>query len=164
MPLFYHPEKAKDAWGASLAEGASHRSAALPTLDVTATVPLFIGEHADAALAAYRANIALYVGGMGARGANFYNDLATRYGYEDAAKTVQELYRTGRKEEATAALPEELVVGTSLIGTESHVRERVRALLDAGVTTFSATLLAPTAEGRIENARALAGIVKELTA
>lgn len=162
VPLFFFPERADAAWGPSLAEGASRRSADLPPLDVVAPVPLFIGERTDAALAAYRANVALYVGGMGARGANFYNDLATRYGYEDAARTVQELYLSGRKEEAAEALPQELVVGTSLIGTESHVRERVRALLDAGVTTISATLLAPTAEARIEHARALASIVTEL--
>jgi F420-dependent oxidoreductase-like protein len=155
VPLFYYPEGADAAWGDALATGLQRRPPELGALDVIAQVPLYIGDHADLALDGYRKQVALYVGGMGARGANFYNDLATRYGFGDEATTVQELYLTGRKQEAIDALPEELVLGTSLIGTESHVRERVGKLLDSGVTTISVTAIGPTRESRVQQLEAL---------
>ena len=155
LPLFYLPEKADAAWGASLAEGGARRSPDLGSLDVIAQVPFYLGEHADQANDVYRQNVALYVGGMGARGANFYNDLAIGYGFADEAATVQELYLTGRKDEAAAALPDELVRGTALIGTESEVRARVDALLDAGVTTISVKPLAQSRGERIDQLEAL---------
>lgn len=160
VPLFYYPEGADAAWGASLAAGYAKRSPELGALDIVAQQPLYIGDHADQALEAYRRQVALYVGGMGAVGANFYNDLALSYGFEDEAAKVQELYLSGRKAEAVAAVPEELVLGTSLIGTESHVRARVAALLKSGVTTVSVTALAETADQRIEQLGALAAILR----
>jgi alkanesulfonate monooxygenase SsuD/methylene tetrahydromethanopterin reductase-like flavin-dependent oxidoreductase (luciferase family) len=86
---------------------------------------------------------------MGARTANFYNDLAVRYGYRDEAARVQELYLAGEKDAAAAALPEELVRDTSLIGTESEVASRIAALTASGVTTLMIAPVAPTREGRI---------------
>jgi alkanesulfonate monooxygenase SsuD/methylene tetrahydromethanopterin reductase-like flavin-dependent oxidoreductase (luciferase family) len=74
---------------------------------------------------------------MGAREANFYNNLATAYGYGDAARTIQDLYLAGKKKEAEAAVPEDLMVKTALIGTEGHVRDRLRALTDSGVRTLT---------------------------
>jgi F420-dependent oxidoreductase-like protein len=159
VPLFYYPQGAKTAWGAALEEGFAKRDPALGSLDVVAQQPLYIGDNVDQPLAAYRNQVALYVGGMGAVGANFYNDLALAYGFQDEAAKVQELYLSGRKEEAADALPDELVLNTSLIGTESQVRARVKALLDSGVTTVSATALAPTSELRIEQLGALAEMV-----
>nr|WP_196827853.1 LLM class F420-dependent oxidoreductase [Frigoribacterium sp. CG_9.8] len=159
LPLFYLPEKADAAWGTSLALGRSRRSPDLGKLDVIAQVPFYLGDHADHALEAYRRNVALYVGGMGAPGANFYNDLAAGYGFADEAAAVQELYLTGRKSEAAAALPEQLVHGTALIGTESEVRQRVGALLASGVTTISVKPLAPSRSGRIEQLEALRAIL-----
>jgi len=155
VPLFYYPEGAPAAWGAALATGFAQRDMDLGALDIVAQQPLYFGDHVDSALEAYRRQVALYVGGMGAVGANFYNDLALAYGFGDEASQVQELYLSGRKEEAAQALPEELVLGTSLIGTESHVRRRVAALLESGVTTLSVTALAPTAEQRIDHLAAL---------
>ena len=96
---------------------------------------------------------------MGARGRNFYNDLARRFGYEGEAKAIQDAYLDGRKDEAEALVPEELVERTSLIGPESYVRERIAAYRDVGVTTLNVTPLAPTHETRvrlIEQARSLA--------
>lgn len=159
LPLFYLPEKADAAWGASLAEGRAQRSPALGQLDVIAQVPFYLGDHAEAAALAYRKNVALYVGGMGARGANFYNNLAVGYGFTDEAATVQELYLTGRKDEAAAALPDELVRGTALIGTEAEVRARVNALLASGVTTISVKPLAQSRGERIEQLEALRAIL-----
>ena len=162
LPLFYHPEKAHLAWGASLAAGAALRDPALGPLDTIVQVPLFIGDRVDPLLDAYRQRIALYVGGMGARSANFYNDLAVRYGYVDEAATIQDLYLSGDKAAAAAAVPDELLTSTSLIGTEAHVRERLAALAASGATTIVVMPLSPTTAGRIEAIEAVRGLLDEL--
>jgi F420-dependent oxidoreductase-like protein len=159
VPIFYYPEGAGAAWGDALATGFAKRDPLLGALDIIAQMPLYIGDHAGQALDAYRQQVALYIGGMGAAGANFYNDLALGYGFADEAAVVQELYLSGRKQEAVAALPEDLVLGTSLIGSEEHVRARVSALIASGVTTISVSALAPTTAGRIEQVEALAAIL-----
>ena len=106
-----------------------------------------------------RPQLALYIGGMGARGRNFYNDLVRRYGYEAEAKAIQDAYLDGRKAEAEALVPAELIERTSLIGPKAYVAERVAAYREAGVTTLGVTPIAPTHEARvalIEQIRALA--------
>jgi alkanesulfonate monooxygenase SsuD/methylene tetrahydromethanopterin reductase-like flavin-dependent oxidoreductase (luciferase family) len=92
---------------------------------------------------------------MGARGRNFYNDVAVRYGFADAAATVQDLYLSGRKDEAAAALPDELVRGISLVGSRGAVAERVEAFRAAGVTTINAQPLAATHEQRVRDIETL---------
>ncbi len=107
-----------------------------------------------------RPALALYVGGMGARGKNFYNDLAVRYGYEAEARAVQDLYLDGKKDEAAAALPDELVRAVSLIGPEGYVAERIAAFAEAGVTTLALQPLSDDREGRlrtVETMKRLAG-------
>jgi len=151
QPVFYHPERAADAWGASLAEGAAKRDPELGPLDVMASVAFAITEDPVPFLQGYRDQLALYIGGMGARGRNFYNDLARRYGYEEAATTIQDLYLSGRKAEAAAAVPDDLVRDTSLVGPLEYVRERVAAFAAAGVTTLHVTALAPTHEERVRS-------------
>ncbi|MCI2419961.1 LLM class F420-dependent oxidoreductase [Saccharopolyspora sp. K220] len=148
QPIFYVPEKAGAAWGEALAAGKAKRDAALPPLDVVAQAPLAIGEGLDDLLDLGRPAVALYVGGMGARGKNFYNNLARRYGFEAEAELIQDLYLSGKKDEAAAAVPRELLEKTSLIGPEGHVRERLAALRDSGVTTLNVTPLASDAAGR----------------
>src|SRR3712207_6473938 len=133
-PIFFVPEKAASVWGDSLAAGRARRDPALGELQVVTGVPVAIGDDVEAMLDLVRPSLALYIGGMGARGRNFYNDLAVRYGYADEARTIQDLYLDGRKDEAAAAVPEELVRAASLIGPESHVAERVAAFREAGVT------------------------------
>jgi hypothetical protein len=93
-----------------------------------------------------RPMVALYIGGMGARGRNFYNDLARRYGFEQEAKTIQDLYLDGRKEEAAAAVPAELLELTSLIGPAGYVRDRLDAFRAAGVTTLNVVPLGDAAK------------------
>lgn len=159
IPLFFYPEKADAAWGDAIAEGTSRRSPELGTLDITAQMPFYLGDNPHAALSTYRKSVALYLGGMGAKGSNFYNDLAIRYGFVDEAATVQELYLTGQKFEAVKALPEDLITGTSLIGNETHVRARVAALKKAGVTTISVTPLADTKVARVEQLEALRSLL-----
>ncbi|SNR97928.1 probable F420-dependent oxidoreductase, Rv3520c family [Geodermatophilus pulveris] len=148
-PIFFVPEKAGSVWGESLAAGRSRRDPALGDLQIAVGVPVAVGEDADALLDHVRPQLALYIGGMGARGRNFYNDLARRYGYEDEARTVQDLYLDGRKDEAAAAVPEELVRATALVGPESHVAERVAAFREAGVTTLLLQPLDDSPEGRL---------------
>src|SRR5215207_3861816 len=108
------PEKAQSVWGDSLAAGRAKRDPELGELQISVGVPVAIGDDVDALHDFVRPHLALYVGGMGARGKNFYNDLARRYGYEDEATAVQDLYLDGKKEEAAAALPEELVRAVSM--------------------------------------------------
>jgi F420-dependent oxidoreductase-like protein len=164
MPLIYHPERAHLAWGESLAAGRALRDPALGDLDTIVQVPLFIGDHVDPFMEAYRHRTALYIGGMGARGANFYNDVAVCYGYVDEAATVQNLYLAGDKAAAAAALPEDLLTATALIGTESHVRERLAALTASGATTIAVMPLAPTTAGRIEAVEAVRGMLDGIDA
>jgi F420-dependent oxidoreductase-like protein len=136
LPLFFVPEKAKDVWGAPLAEGMAKRDPDLGALMISAGGLLAIGEGDDiiAMRDLGRPTLALYIGGMGAKGHNFYNDLACRYGYEREAETVQDLYLAGKRDEAAAALPEELVELTSLCGPRGWVKERVAAMAEVGVT------------------------------
>lgn len=158
-PLFYVPEKAADVWGAALAEGKARRDPSLPELDVVAQAPLAIGEDLEHLEDAMRPMLALYIGGMGAKGKNFYHDLACRYGYEQAADEIQDLYLDGKKEEAAARVPADLVHKVSLIGSEGYVRERLAALRESGVTTLNVTPMAATCEERarlIERVRELA--------
>ncbi len=159
MPIFYLPEKAAEVWGEAVAEGRAKRDPELGPLDVIAHVRLAIGDDVAGLRDFGRPELALYIGGMGARGRNFYNDLARRFGYEAEAKAIQDAYLDGRKAEAEALVPAELVELTSLIGPEGYVRERIAAYREAGVTTLNVTPLDQTHEGRvrlIEQFRALA--------
>ncbi|MFY9850353.1 MAG: LLM class F420-dependent oxidoreductase [Trebonia sp.] len=160
QPIFYFPEKAAIAWDAPLAEGKARRDPALGTLDVIASAPLAIGDDVTGLRDLTRPVFALYIGGMGARGRNFYYDLACRFGYESEADTIQEAYLAGRKDEAAALVPADLVEKTALIGPAGYVAERLAAFRAAGVTTLNVTPLAATHAARladIERVRALAG-------
>ncbi|WP_433700428.1 LLM class F420-dependent oxidoreductase [Nocardiopsis sp. CA-288880] len=141
LPHLFIPEKADLVWGEALAEGRARRDPSLGGLEITAGGLLAIGEDEDTRklLDLVRPMIALYVGGMGAKGKNFYNTVARRYGYEEAAELIQDLYLDGRKDEAAAAVPEEFVELTNLVGPESYVRERVEAFRAAGVTQLNVT-------------------------
>ncbi|WP_137293165.1 LLM class F420-dependent oxidoreductase [Nocardioides dongxiaopingii] len=134
MPHLFFPEKAADVWGESLAAGAAKRSPELGPLQVTAGGMLAIGEDVKGMLDLARPMYALYVGGMGAKGKNFYNDLACQYGYEEAATKIQDLYLSGKKKEAEALVPDEWLEAGNLVGPESYVKERIAAFREAGVT------------------------------
>ncbi len=151
-PIFFMPERAQSVWGESLAAGKAKRDPALGDLQVITGVPVAIGEGLDEAtlMDRVRPGLALYIGGMGARGKNFYNDLAVRYGFEAEAKEIQDLYLDGKKDQAAAKVPDELVRATSLIGPESHVAERISAFAEAGVTTLMIQPLDGSREGRLK--------------
>src|ERR671912_290283 len=134
---------------AEIADGRSRRSPELGELDVFASPALAITDHPEQVLPLVKPNLALYVGGMGARGKNFYNDLIASYGFAAEAEHIQDLYLAGRKEEAIAAVPDELVRAVSLIGPASYVAERVAAFAEAGVTTLTVTPLARSSAERV---------------
>nr|WP_042195337.1 LLM class F420-dependent oxidoreductase [Kibdelosporangium sp. MJ126-NF4]CEL21947.1 N5,N10-methylenetetrahydromethanopterin reductase-related protein [Kibdelosporangium sp. MJ126-NF4]CTQ92727.1 N5,N10-methylenetetrahydromethanopterin reductase-related protein [Kibdelosporangium sp. MJ126-NF4] len=139
LPTLFVPEKAQDVWGDALAKGKAKRDPALGELEIVAGGMLAIGEGLDDLRDASRPFIALYIGGMGAKGRNFYNDLAKRYGYEAEAEKIQDLYLAGKKEEAAAAVPAELVELMNLVGPASYVKERIAAFKEAGVTSLNVT-------------------------
>lgn len=136
LPILFIPERAHDVWGASLAAGAAKRSAQLGELMISAGGLLAIGEGDEVTdlRDLQRSMIALYVGGMGAKGKNFYNELAIRYGFEKEAAIIQDLYLGGKKREAEAAVPEEFIELTTLCGPKSYVADRIAAFKQAGVT------------------------------
>ena len=137
LPVFFSPRRV-NVFRASLDEGFARRTdgRTLADFDIAPTVSVVVGDDIDACRMQVKPNLALYIGGMGARGKNFYNDLACRYGYEDAAKKIQDLYLAGKKNEAIAAVPDELVDEIALCGPRERIRDRLGAWRDSGVTTL----------------------------
>jgi F420-dependent oxidoreductase-like protein len=142
QPVFFYPEKAQSVWGEALEAGYAKRYPELGPLDVMVGTSLAIGNDVEDRLAWAKPQLALYIGGMGAKSRNFYHNLATRYGFGEVANRIQELYLAGRKKEAVDAVPDELVRAISLIGPRGFVAERVAAFADAGVTTLLVNTLA----------------------
>jgi F420-dependent oxidoreductase-like protein len=141
IPILFHPEKAHLVWGDALAAGKAKRSAGLGPLEINAGGMVAIGEGPEtkALLDLARPTFALYVGGMGARGKNFYNDVARSYGYEKEAAEIQDLYLSGKKKEAEALIPTEWLEAANLVGPASYVKERIAAFREAGITNLSLT-------------------------
>lgn len=153
-PIFYLPEAAAAAFGEPLATGTAKRSAELAPLEIMADTKLLISEDTDTLAAArdeVREHLALYIGGMGGRGKNFYNDLAARFGFPAAAAQIQDLYLAGKKRDAAAAVPDDLVRGVCLVGPPGFVAERAAAFAESGVTTLNATPVAKTHEQRVKD-------------
>jgi F420-dependent oxidoreductase-like protein len=145
LPLFYLPEKVDEVWGDDLRAGAAARSGDLAPLEIVAGGLLAVGDDAASMRDLARPMIALYVGGMGARGRNFYNDLACRYGFEAEARKIQDLYLDGHKDEAAAAVPDGLLEASTICGPEGYVRDRIAGYKEAGVTSLNVTPLAADA-------------------
>ena len=135
IPIFFSPRRASmfREW---LAEGFKARGGAPARFDVMPMVAVVVGDDAAACRAVVKPRLALYVGGMGARGRNFYNDIARRYGYEDAAKRIQDLFLAGKKDEAAAAVPDALVDEVALCGPPARLREQLAEWTSSGVTTI----------------------------
>ena len=137
LPIFYSPERAhifKGALDEGFARAGGGKSPA--NFDIAPSVSVVVGDDLDKCRAPLKAGLALYIGGMGARGKNFYNDLARRYGYEDAAVKIQDLYLGGKREEAAAAVPDALVDEVALVGPRERIRERLAAWKTSGITTL----------------------------
>jgi F420-dependent oxidoreductase-like protein len=150
LPLHYWPDRAADVWGASLAAGLARREDGLPPLEIVAGGPLAIGNDVDHLREQARPMLALYFGGMGARGRNFYNDVLRRYGFEKEAAAIQDAYLSGERKAAASMVPAELIEGMSLIGPEGFVRDRIAAYRDAGVTILNVQPVGPNGVRDIE--------------
>ena len=142
QPIFFYPERADEVWGDALRAGKAKRDSALGDLDIMVGVSVAIGDDVDDRLQWAKPQLALYIGGMGAKGRNFYHNVATRYGFGAVADRIQELDLSGNKVEAIAAVPDDLVRAVSLIGPRGYVKERIAAFAEAGVTTLLATPVA----------------------
>lgn len=153
LPTLFVPEHAGEIWGDALARGAAARAEGLEPLEVATGGPLAIGENVTELRNLMRAEIALYIGGMGARSRNFYFNMAARLGYADAAGRIQDLYLAGRKDQAAAEVPAELLERTTLIGPAGYVKERVAAYREAGVTILNAQPIGPDPVGDLERLR-----------
>ncbi|MGH3370953.1 MAG: LLM class F420-dependent oxidoreductase, partial [Nocardioidaceae bacterium] len=142
LPFLYAPEKAQGVWGAALEAGRAKRPDDLGPLEVSAGGMVCVGDDVKGMLDLARPTVALYIGGMGAKGKNFYNDLACAYGFEAEATKIQELYLGGNKRDAEAVVPLELLEMCNLVGPESYVKERIEAFRDSGVTNLQITPVA----------------------
>jgi F420-dependent oxidoreductase-like protein len=161
LPTFFSPEHVAE-FRTLLEEGAARAGNGKQiddSFDIAPNVNLCIDDDIDKARDAVRPLLALYVGGMGSRKKNFYNSLVQRYGFEDAAKEVQDLYLDGKKDEAAAALPAELIDRTSLVGPKERVQERIEVYREAGVGTLVATPTVFDPEARKRMIREIAEMV-----
>jgi len=154
LPFLFVPELHDKVWGDALRAGAARRSSDLGPLEISAGGMVAVGEDVKGLLDLARPMVALYVGGMGARGKNFYFDLACQYGFEEAATKIQDLYLGGNKRDAEAEVPMELLELGNLVGPESYVKERIAAFREAGVTNLQVIPVA-------DDAPALVSKVKE---
>jgi len=155
IPTLFSPEHVAE-FRPLLEEGAARAARSLDGFRIMPTVNCFVTDDVEAARDATRPFIALYVGGMGSRDKNFYNALVQRYGFEQEAREVQDLYLEGKRDEAMARLSPELIDKVSLVGPRDHVRERLQVFRDAGVDTLGVTPLAFDKQGRLEQLRLLA--------
>jgi F420-dependent oxidoreductase-like protein len=161
IPTLLSPEHLPEL-RSSLEEGAAKAGRSLEHFDISPTVNVFISDDADKARDLMRPFIALYVGGMGSRDKNFYNNLVQRYGFEDAAREVQDLYLEGRKDEAAAALPADLIDLVTLSGPRDRVKERLAIYRDAGVGTLGITPMAWTKDERLDQLRQVAELAESI--
>jgi F420-dependent oxidoreductase-like protein len=164
IPVFFIPDKASMVWGDALELGLKARHPDLGPLQILAGGAVKITDDADVVertLDAGRPQAALYVGGMGARGKNFYNDIMCAYGWEAEAKTIQDLYLEGRKDEAAAAIPRDYLAAASLVGPVGHVRERLAAYREAGVTHLQMGLSGPL-EDKVRTVEQMRSLVDEI--
>jgi F420-dependent oxidoreductase-like protein len=155
LPAFFSPEHVAEL-RTLLEEGATRAGRSLDGFDIAPSINIFVSDDHDDARNRMRPVLALYIGGMGSRKQNFYNLLAQRYGFEAAAKQVQDLYLEGKKEEACVAIPDELIDMVTLCGPREVVRERIGVFKDAGVGSLLISPMAFTVDERIAQVRAAA--------
>jgi F420-dependent oxidoreductase-like protein len=162
LPAFFMAEGADAVWGDALRRGNAKRDPSLPPLEVYAGGSVAIGEGLESYRDMSRPGIALYVGGMGAKEKNFYNQIFRKYGYEEEAELIQNLYLSGRKSEAEAAIPQSYLDSTSLIGSEGFVKERLQVYKEAGVTNLNVSFQGTTSEERVRNCDAFKNLIEKI--
>jgi F420-dependent oxidoreductase-like protein len=152
LAIFYSPEYAKEAL-ASIEAGRTKVGKTLRGFDVVPTMPIVVGDDPRACADPIRWYAALYVGGMGSREKNFYNQLAVRMGFDDAAKQVQDLYLSRDYDGAAAAVPYEFIEQTSLLGSKERIAERMQVLAASGVTTLTLSPFGATQDEKLTTLR-----------
>ena len=159
LPAFFMAEGAASVWGDALKAGNAKRDPGRPPLDVYAGGSVAIGEGLESYRDMARPGIALYVGGMGAKEKNFYNQVFRKYGYEEEAEAIQNLFLAGKKSAAEAAIPDSYLEATSLVGPKGFVKDRLQALKEHGVTSLNVGFLGTTTEERVKNCDALSNLI-----
>jgi len=162
LPAFYMAEGADAVWGDALKRGNLKRDPGRPPLDVYAGGSVAIGEGLESYRDMARPGVALYIGGMGAKEKNFYNQVFRKYGYDEEAEIIQNLYLSGRKSEAEAAIPQSYLDATSLIGSEAFVRDRLQVYKESGVTSLNISFLGTTTKERVRNCDALRNLLDKI--
>jgi F420-dependent oxidoreductase-like protein len=160
LAIFYAPEHASELLS-HVSKGRATAGKTMDGFDVVPTVPVVVGDDLAACAAPLRQYAALYIGGMGSREQNFYNRLAVRMGYEDAASKVQDLYLARQHRDAAEAVPFEFIDRTSLIGPRERIRDRLVAYAGAGVTTLSVAPYGGTLDERVAALRTMAEVLDE---
>lgn len=160
LPVFWLASKAPERWGDALRAGAARRDPVRGPLDIYVGGMVGIGEGLERLRDLGRPQMALYVGGMGAREKNFYNDVFASYGYEREAKLIQDLFLSGKKHEAAAAIPDSFIERTTLVGPEGFVRDRLLELRESGVTSLNVSFVGSDADERV----AMLGKLQDLIA
>ncbi|MEL6891717.1 MAG: LLM class F420-dependent oxidoreductase [Actinomycetota bacterium] len=160
LPIFFDPEKFHNVWGDDIKAGTADRDDDLGQLQISAGGMVaigddLVGDKANAILDFARPSVALYVGGMGARDKNFYNTIMKKYGYVDEAIAIQDNYLDGKKDEAAALVPGEMLANTNLVGPKSYVKERIAAYKEAGVTHLSVNPVGADAVTTVEQLKEL---------
>ena len=158
LAIFYSPEYA-DEQLAHLRAGREKAGLTLDGFDIVPTVPVVLGKDVSNCADPVRAYAALYIGGMGSRDKNFYNALAARMGYEEAAGQIQDLYLGRDYAGAAAAVPDDFIDRTSLIGPPERIRDRLQAYADTGVTTLTIAVYSGTLDERLETVRQMTEIL-----
>ena len=162
LPAFFMAEGADAVWGDALRRGNAKRDPRRPALQIYAGGAVAIGDGLERYRDMARPRTALYIGGMGAKDKNFYNQIFRKYGYEEKAEAIQNLYLAGRKTEAEAAVPDSFLEATTLVGPESFVRERVAMYREAGVTHLHVSFLGKTTDERVRQCDKLKNIIEKI--
>jgi F420-dependent oxidoreductase-like protein len=139
LPIFFSPRHYQDTFSAAVEAGfaKSGNGKSYANFDIAPSVSVMVGDDVEACRNSIKPLLALYIGGMGARGKNFYYNLACRYGYEEAASAIQDLYLEGKKVEAVVAVPDELVDDVALCGPKERIRERLDLWKNCPITTLN---------------------------
>jgi F420-dependent oxidoreductase-like protein len=139
LPIFFAPQRYAAYFQAQVDAGFAKagNGKRIENFDIAPSVTVVLEDNLEMAYNQVRPQLALYIGGMGAKGKNFYNDLAVRYGFEEAAAKIQDLYLAGNKGEAMAAVPDELIDAVALVGSRDRIKDRVQIWLDSDITTLN---------------------------
>lgn len=140
LPIFFAPQKYDEIYKPHVEAGLTKAGKSIADFDIAPTVSVVVTDNLDVGYNMLRPMLALYVGGMGAKGKNFYNDLAVRYGYEAAAAEIQDLYLAGKRGEAMAAVPAALIDDVALVGPKERIRDRLQLWRESPVNTLNVTV------------------------